>query len=176
VVIGVVLALVVRISGIRAQAEEARWELRVTNVHDMYGVDVMLIFDASVVEVIDVDPEQPGVQIAPGPLFQDQQLYFVAYNRVTQNRQTGAGTISFVATLLNPAEPIDGDGIIATIPYQLVDPSVSTTIPFTIQQAQLASRGGGRMLVEWEGNTIRQVFRAHLPLLSRGTLKPFLAD
>ncbi len=165
VVIGLALARGVAAEGTHARTREVRWDLQVANVHQLYGVDVLLTYDGSAVEVIDADLDRPGVQIEPGSLFTGQP-YFVAYNRATVNHSTGVGTISFVATLLNPAEPIDGDGVAATIRYRVIDSSVSTGSPFTIQEAYLASRGGRRMLVEWEGNVIRQVFRVYLPLLA----------
>ncbi|MFQ5857078.1 MAG: cohesin domain-containing protein [Anaerolineae bacterium] len=178
VVIGIVLAFAVRTDATRAQTEEQQWDLHVANVHNLYGVGITLTFDPSVVEVIDADPERPGVQITPGPLFSTQP-HFVAYNRVTVNQINDAGIIEFVATLLNPAEAVYGSGIIATVHYQPIGSSSQSEFPFTIEDAQLATRQGRPMMVEWQGNTIRQVFRFHLPLIAENssrhatTLRPY---
>ncbi|MFQ5342835.1 MAG: hypothetical protein ACE5F6_14950 [Anaerolineae bacterium] len=107
-------------------------------VHDLHGVDFLLTYDASAVEVIDTDLNRPGVQIELGPLFTGQP-YFVAYNRATVDHRTGIGTISFVATLLNPAEPITGDGVIASVRYRVLESSVSPEALFTIEEVQLVS-------------------------------------
>lgn len=163
-VIGIALALTARTGAIDAQTEDEQWDLYVANVHNLYGVGITLTFDPSMVEVVDADPEASGVQIMPGPLFSTQS-HFVVYNRVTVSPTTGAGTIEFVATLLHPAEAIYGGGVVATIFYKPLGASGPIESPFTIEDAQLASRAGRPMLVEWEGNTIRQVFRAYNPLV-----------
>lgn len=165
IVIGLALARGAAGEGAHTQPAQVGWDLQVVNMHDLYGVDLLLTYDASVVEVIDTDLDRPGVQIEPGPLF-TAQPYFVAYNRATVDHRTGVGTVSFVATLLNPAQPINGSGIVATVRYHVLESSVPTEALFTIEEVQLVSRGGRRMLVEWEGNVIRQVFRIYLPLLA----------
>lgn len=167
-----IVAIVVVAGGVwghPSQAQgESRWELQVANVHDLYAVDATLSFDASVVEVIDADPERAGISILPGPLFTDQQPhFFVVYNRVTIDEEEDVGRIEFVATLLNPADPITGSGIIAIIPYRLLDGVPATEHPFAIEQARLASRSGHELLVQWEDNTIWQYFRTYLPLIAR---------
>ena len=165
VVIGLALAGGVAAEVAPGQSAEEGWDVHVANVHELYGVDFLLTYDASVVEVIDADLDRPGVQIEPGPLFTGQP-YFVAYNRATVDHRTGIGTISFVATLLNPAPPINGDGVIASVRYRVIESSIPAEARFTIEEVQLVSQGGRRMTVEWEGNVIRQVFRVYLPLLA----------
>ena len=165
-VVGFVLGLLtVGITGAQAQVGVEQWNLQVANVHNLYGVDVTITFDPAVVEVFDADMERAGIQIVPGPIFATQR-HFVAYNRVIENKEGEVGTISFVVTLLNPAEPFSGEGIAAIIPYRRIDPAVEASNLFEIEQALLVSRDGRLMSVVWEGNTIRQVFRARLPLLA----------
>jgi len=171
IVIGLALVRGVASGVVYGQSAEEGWDMHVANMHDLYGVDVLLTYDASVVEVIDADLDRPGVQIEPGPLFTGQP-YFVAYNRVTVDHRTGIGTISFVATLLTPAPPINGEGVIASVRYRVLESSVSPEARFAIEEVQLVSEGGRRMTVEWEGNVIRQVFRVYLPLLAA---YPFIA-
>lgn len=165
IVLGLALARGAAAEVSLTQTAQVVWDVHVANVHDLYGVDFLLTYDASAVEVIDADLDRPGVQIEPGPLFTGQP-YFVAYNRATVDHRTGIGTISFVATLLNPAPPINGEGVIASVRYRVVESSVPPEALFTIEEVQLVSQGGRRMTVEWEGNVIRQVFRVYLPLLA----------
>ncbi len=144
-----------------------QYNLLVENMHGLYGIDVTLTFDATAVNVVDADPDRPGVQIEPGPLFAGRQ-FFVAENQVTVDEATGQGTVTFAVALLNPSEPIDGSGAVATILYELVGSQASTTLPaFTIEDALVADQRGRHLTVEWEGNTIRQVFRVHQPLVAR---------
>jgi hypothetical protein len=75
---------------------------------DFYGVQVLLTFDATRVQVIDADPGLPGVQISPGAPF--ASLGFVALNRVDNE----LGTIEFAATLMNPARPLTGETVAAS--------------------------------------------------------------
>ncbi|MFQ5343614.1 MAG: cohesin domain-containing protein [Anaerolineae bacterium] len=171
VVISLALAWGAAAEVAHTQTAQVGWDLHVANMHELYGVDFLLTYDASAVEVIDADLDRPGVQIEPGPLFTGQP-YFVAYNRATVDHRTGVGTVSFVATLLNPAQPINGDGVIASVRYRVLESSVPPEALFTIEEVQLVSQGGRRMLVEWEGSVIRQVFRVYLPLLDA---YPFIA-
>lgn len=166
IAIGVASVGAVQIDRVSAQPAEEEWQLRVNNVHDLYAVDITLTFDASVIEVIDADAERPGVEIVPGPLFEDQS-HFVVYNRVTVDEGNKLGYIEFVVTLLNPAKPINGAGTIAIVPYHVIDPSAFAASPFTIEEARLARFGGYRILVEWQDNTIWEVFRTYLPLITR---------
>ncbi|MFQ5593963.1 MAG: carboxypeptidase regulatory-like domain-containing protein, partial [Anaerolineae bacterium] len=144
-----------------------RLDLRVENAHNLYGVDVTITFDTTAVSIADADPDRPGLQIEVGPLFAGLP-YFPAQNQVTVDEQTGVGTISFAASLLNPAEPIDGSGTVATILFEPVGSQPALASPaFTIQKALLADHRGRHLTAEWEGNTIRQIFLIHLPFAAR---------
>ncbi len=144
-----------------------RFDLRVENAHNLYGVELTITFDTSAVRIVDADPDRPGVQIETGPLFAGLP-YFPAQNQVTVDEQTGVGAITFAASLLNPAEPIDGAGTVATILFEPVEARHALASPaFTIEQALLADKHSRRLSVEWEGNTIRQIFPIHLPFVAR---------
>jgi len=139
----------------------------VENAHNLYGVELTITFDTSAVRIVDADPDRPGVQIETGPLFAGLP-YFPAQNQVTVDEQTGVGAITFAASLLNPAEPIDGAGTVATILFEPVEARHALASPaFTIEQALLADKHSRRLSVEWEGNTIRQIFPIHLPFVAR---------
>ncbi len=150
-------------------SDAERFDLRVENVNGMYGIDVRLTFDTAEVRIVDADPERPGIQIEPGPLFAGSS-YFPAKNRVQIDEKTGIGTVEFVAALLNPAEPIAGSGVAATILFEPVDAaSTVASTALTIEDALLADPRGRVLPVVWEGDTIRQVkgHLIYLPIMAR---------
>jgi hypothetical protein len=148
------------------QAAE-HFDVRVENVHGLYGIDVNVSFDASAVSIVDADPSRPGIQVEPGPLFAGLS-YFPVKNEATVNEETGIGSITFVATLLHPAEPLAGSGTVITIGFDPVESQAPTgATAFTIEKAVLADQSGHRLVVEVEGNTIRQVFEDYMPLIVR---------
>lgn len=104
--------------------------IRVENVQDMYGVELQIKFDPKVVQVKDADDSKDGTQIAVGEWLQDG---FVAVNQADNAK----GTISFAATLLNPAPPLSGDGDAATITFRA---KADGTSPLKISKALLATR------------------------------------
>jgi hypothetical protein len=156
----------IREPGASLNTDAERFDLRVENMHDLYGLDVTLTFDASEVNVIDADSEKPGVQTEIGPLFAGQQ-YFNPVNQVVIDEETGIGTIEFVVGLIG-AEPIDGAGIVATVLFESADSqTVSASSAFNIDEALLVDQHRRQMLIEMEGATMRQIFRIHLPFTAR---------
>ena len=110
--------------------EEKTVSIRVENATDLYGIEFQVSFDPNVVQVPDADDSLEGVQIAVGDWMADG---FVAANKVDNE----AGTVLFAATLLNPAEPLNGDGTVATIPFAAQGDGTS---PLKITKTLLATR------------------------------------
>lgn len=104
--------------------------IRVENVQNMYGIELQIKFDPKVVQVQDADDSADGTQVAVGDWLHDG---FVAANKV-DNKQ---GTISFAATLLNPAPALSGDGTVATITFRA---KADGNSPLKISKALLATR------------------------------------
>ena len=100
------------------------------NVEGLYGIEFQLKFDPKVVQVQDADKSQKGVQVAVSDWLQDG---FVAANQVDNSK----GTITFAATLLNPAPAFDGDGVAATINFHAKSDGTS---PLKFSKAILATR------------------------------------
>jgi tetratricopeptide (TPR) repeat protein len=100
--------------------------LQLENVTDLYGAEIQIRYDPTQLNVRDEDPRLEGAQIAPGPLlaFDDR---FVAANKV----DSGVGLIDFVFTLLKPAPPINSNGVLATIVFEVIGQG-----PFAIEVAQ----------------------------------------
>ena len=86
-----------------------RVDIVLDNVVDLYGAEVHLRFDPAILQVQDADSNTPGEQIAPGEEF-SKGRGFVALNRFDNKR----GTIDLAATLVNPAEPLQGRLVLAS--------------------------------------------------------------
>jgi len=90
--------------------------VQLENVTDLYGAEIQLRYDPSQLKARDEDPRLAGAQIAPGPLLAFLDDRFVVLNQA--DAQTGL--IDFVFTLLKPAPPINGDGVLATIAFEVI--------------------------------------------------------
>jgi hypothetical protein len=108
-------------------------EVHLADVADLYGVEVKLRYDPTQLEAQDAYPHLEGVQIFPGP-FLAAEKHFVVTNVV----DTESGLIHFAVTLLNPAPPASGEGVLATIAF-----GVAGGGPFSVEvvKAQLVSPG-----------------------------------
>jgi LysM repeat protein len=83
-------------------------DIRVENVTGLYGAEVHLTFDPAVVEVVDANAGEDGVQIQPGTLLSPD---FTAENAVDHVN----GRIDFAIAQMAPHEPVSGSGVLATI-------------------------------------------------------------
>ena len=90
-------------------------DLVISNVENLYGAEVSLSFDPTVVMVIDADPLMPGIQISPGEFPWPD---FV----VSRTADNEAGTIRYVVTQLSPRTPVSGRGVLATITFAGLKP------------------------------------------------------
>jgi hypothetical protein len=91
--------------------EVATVDLTVEQVSDLFGAQVHLTFDPAVLEVVDADTSEEGIQIEPGTLPTPD---FVVQN-VANNQ---AGTIDYALTQLKPSEPRSGDGLLARVTFR----------------------------------------------------------
>ena len=90
-------------------AEPVRISILANTEARVYGAQLHVGFDSTLIEIRDADPSSDGVQIEPGPAFPPRKSY-VAVNRV----DNALGTADFVATLLSPAPPLQGEIAIAS--------------------------------------------------------------
>ncbi|MCD6520744.1 MAG: hypothetical protein J7M05_12580, partial [Anaerolineae bacterium] len=127
---------------------EFELQVRIDQAENLYGVDLRLRFSPQVLEVVDVDSTQEGVQAQPGEMpFPD----FVVRNEANNV----SGTLWYAATQLNPREPMSGAGLMLTVHFRAKEPGVS---PVELEYVQLVSRdglelplqvvGGSQVLVE----------------------------
>lgn len=116
-----------------AAGETVDVAVEVVDVVDLYGFDVTVTFDPQVVEVVDADPNLPGVQMAQG-LFLDPG--FAVINAADNT----AGSAHFVMTQLNPSEAKSGTGSLLVV--KLLGKQAGTSSPLTLEDPQLARRDG----------------------------------
>lgn len=81
----------------------------INDIEELYGADIRLSFDPTVVEVVDANPDAIGVQVR-------DEGFLGPYTFCTLNSvDNGAGTISYAVTQLNPSLPKSGSGNVFTI-------------------------------------------------------------
>ncbi len=95
----------------------------IENAPLIYGVESHLSFDPAVLEVVDADEKQAGVQLIPGDFLDPKQAVILQNQADNQ-----AGTVDYALTLVNPAPAVQGDGLLARITFR-----AKTDGPSTIQ-------------------------------------------
>ncbi len=128
------------------QGDTTLVEVEVQNVTGLYGVDIRLRFDPTKLEVQDADPGVAGVQIEPGP-FLDVSQGFVAQNSADNTQ----GRINYAMTLLNPAEAVDGTGVVMRITFKGIGAGDS---PVTFVSVLLSDRPGMQIPANTTSGTV----------------------
>ena len=93
-------------------------EIVVSNVVDLYAVDVQILFDPDVLRVKDANPSEEGVQVQPGSLLFPDLL-------VRNEADNETGKIWFALTQLNPRDPVSGEGTLALVEFTGYAPGTS---------------------------------------------------
>lgn len=97
-----------------APGESITVAVRIEDVTSLYGVDLHIAFDPAVLEVQDADGDPAnGTQIGSGT-FLDAGHLFVVH----QDALNTVGVITYTATMLYPAVPANGDGVVATVTFR----------------------------------------------------------
>jgi hypothetical protein len=133
--------------------------IAVAGAAGLYGMEVHLTFDPSVVEVVDADAQKSGIQVALGDLLSPD---FVATNMVSNT----AGTIDVALTQLAPVPPSDGEGALAAITFRAVGIGASS---LDFVSVILADAEGTRMPAEVQNGRIKvggQEHKIYLPLVT----------
>ncbi|MCA9941226.1 MAG: hypothetical protein KC418_21445 [Anaerolineales bacterium] len=106
----------------------------VTDAVDLYGFDVTLSFDPTVVQVVDANPGTPDrIEVGFGT-FLDSGF------EVRNVADNDAGTIRFAMTQINPSSPKSGSGVLLVLTFLGVQSGGST--PLIIADAQLSQPRG----------------------------------
>jgi hypothetical protein len=117
-------------------------QILLVNADKIYGIDLQAAFDPAVVQVVDVDPGQTGVQMIPGAFLKpDFTVRNLADNKT--------GTLRYVNTQLAPASPASGTGIILSVRFRGKTPG--THSQFIITSAVIADRRGVKQPVTTRG-------------------------
>lgn len=114
-------------------------EIWVEHAVGLYGADIRLGFDPRKLEVQDSDLEISGIQIEPGP-FLDVRKGFVAQNSADNTW----GRINYAMSLLSPARPVDGTGVVMRITFKGIAAGDS---PINFVSVLLSDRYGGQIPV-----------------------------
>jgi hypothetical protein len=123
----------------------------VEDVQALYGLEFQLAFDPDIIEVIDADPNEEGVQIKPADWWKDG---FVAVNKA----DNGSGRIDFAATLLRPALPASGRIVIAAIPFTARKTGSST---LSVESALLSTRDAEAIAYKKQAGRIMVTANTH---------------
>jgi LysM repeat protein len=122
----------------------AAMRLRLENVQNLYGLEVHLTFDASVVQIEDDDPSRAGVQIALGEIPYPE---FIVQNLVDNN----GGRVDYAVVQLAPRPPAAGSGVVATLHFRGLREGSS---PIRFTSAKLASPEGLEIAVTLQEGAI----------------------
>ena len=96
-------------------------DVNVENVKDLYGAEFQLKYDPAVLSPQDLDVEEDGIQVEIGNLLSADQVFVVA-NEVDETE----GIITFAVSLLNPAPPINENGPLARIVFNVLQNGSAT--------------------------------------------------
>jgi len=107
--------------------QEENIEIWVSDVTDLYGVDIRLQFDPALFEVVDANPGLSGVQITPRNDLLSTDLV------ARKEADNVAGTVWYAVTQLNPSPPVSGSGALFALRLRALTPG-SGQLAFTNQQ------------------------------------------
>ena len=91
-----------------APGETLPVSVKIADIQNVYGFEMEFKFDPSVVQVVDADPNAPGVQLLPGDFLSSDLI-------VRNSANNAAGAIQYAVTQLNPSVPKSGSGTLFTL-------------------------------------------------------------
>jgi hypothetical protein len=127
--------------------QNTTFDLMVDGVRNLYGFQLELAFNPTVMEVVDAYPGIPGIQIEEG-------TFFIPENLVINQADNTAGTIKYSASLQGAKPGLTGGGRLARLTFHSKAPGVSTvdftrTIlsdPFSVEIP--SGRQGGQVSIQ----------------------------
>lgn len=145
--------------------------IHVEDVAELYGADVRLAFDPTVLQVVDADSSAAGVQIAPRmdllkPDFVVKRKACNAADPGDPDCRTG-GLVWYAATQVNPSTPATGSGALAAITFRRIAPGEAH---LRIRYRELVTRTGQTIAAQTvEGRIMMPSGGCHLwlPLTAR---------
>jgi len=89
-------------------------DVMVEEIQDLAGVTFEIAFDPLVLQVVDADPNTPGVQVLPGTEFEGKNP--LVSDNIADNEN---GTIKYTANVMNEASMFSGTGSLARIQFRV---------------------------------------------------------
>lgn len=126
--------------------------VRIENVNALYGIDIHVAFDPHRLQVVE-SSVTPGTDLLSPP-------WLILFNQVDNE----AGTIWYVATLLNPHEPVNGSGTLFSFHWRTVESGLTKV---TIPEHTLSDINGELIEASTAGATYGAAKQVFLPLLLR---------
>ncbi|MBK8986881.1 MAG: hypothetical protein IPM39_12535 [Chloroflexi bacterium] len=120
-------------TGSYAVGETIAVEVWVEDVVDLYGVDIRLAFDATRLQVLDADPNLPGVQVTPRSDILSPDFV------IRREADNVAGTVWYAATQINPSPPASGSGALFSFTFMTIAEGLTNV---TVTTYQLADANG----------------------------------
>lgn len=106
--------------------------VEINDVNALYAIDFQMTFDPTILQVIDADPDNTGIQIA-------QATFLEAGMVLINDADNSMGTIRFITSQINPSEAKSGSGILFVIHFTGISEGTSA---LTITNLQLSDREG----------------------------------
>jgi hypothetical protein len=128
--------------------------IRVEDVQKLYGLDIRLEFDPTVVEVVDSDESTEGVQVRPGDLL---KLDFLVRN----SADNANGTVWFALAQMNPSEEVTGSGDAFVVTFRGL--RKGATSPLKITYVKMSNRMGESIPANAEDGGVSVVEAASAP-------------
>lgn len=93
--------------------QEVTVDVLIEHAPTIYGADVLLTFDPSMLEVVDMDEDTPGIQVQPGHFINPENAFILQHNADNET-----GKVDYALSLLNPAPPVEGDGLLVQVTFR----------------------------------------------------------
>ncbi|MEJ5312373.1 MAG: LysM peptidoglycan-binding domain-containing protein [Anaerolineae bacterium] len=104
--------------------------VQVENITNLYGVEMLIRFDPTLLEVVDADPNKPGTQIAPGEFLR---------SGLDGDNAVIDGTINYAMQQVSPTPPASGSGVLVRITFRGTG---SGTADIRIEDLYLSDQAG----------------------------------
>ncbi|GAB4164286.1 MAG: hypothetical protein Fur0021_39840 [Candidatus Promineifilaceae bacterium] len=99
--------------------------VEVTDVTDLFGFDITLTFDPTVVQVVDMNPATPDrTEVALGAFLEPG---FEVRNQV----DNALGTLQYVMTQVNPSPSKSGSGVLLVVRFQGIQAGAASPVQLT---------------------------------------------
>ncbi|MCW5848649.1 MAG: hypothetical protein KIT87_00935 [Anaerolineae bacterium] len=132
---------------------------------DFYGGALDLVYDPAVLQVVDMNPAQNGVQVQPGDLF-PATAFFAPRDQVV-TRPDGKQVVRF-AGVRREADPVSGQGVLVEVTFE-VQGCGATTLDLAQAHLDVSNPAGEALPVTLDGSVrLGGAFCLFLPLVQNG--------